>query len=356
MICLTTPSARVYGAIAVACLTLACSVGALAQSPPTPAYTVVKTVPLGAPDRWDYVFYGPFHRVYVAHGDRVNVVDGQSGALIGDITGMPGGAHGIAVSKAAGKGYTDDGKAGQVAVFDLKTLQVVKRIDAKPDADGMVFDETSGHIFVVDGDSKVLTVIDPATDGVVATVDAGEGLEAAVSGGNGKIYVNGAENKELLRVDVKTNAVDARWPIPGCASPHGLALDKAAHRAFVSCVNKVMTVVDTDSGAVLASLPIGQGTDSAAFDPKRKLAFSSNGDGTLSIIREVDPQTFVLAGMIKTAATGRTMDIDPQTGRLYIAAADIDHTAQTAPAPGGRPGRPRIVPGSLKLLFLDPAQ
>jgi YVTN family beta-propeller protein len=291
----------------------------------------------------------------VAHGDRVSVVDGQTGALIGEITGMPGGTHGIAISTASGQGFTDDGKAGQAAVFDLKTLQVVKRIDAKDDADGIVFDKPSGHIFVVDGDSKALTVIDPATDAVIATVDAGEGLETAVSGGDGKIYVDGAENRDLLRIDVKTNAVDARWPIAGCASPHGLALDKAAHRAFVSCVNKVMTVVDTDSGAVLASLPIGQGTDSAAFDPKRKLAFSSNGDGTLSIIREVDPQTFVSAGTIKTAATGRTMGIDPQTGRLYIAAADIDPNAQVPPGPGGRPGRPRIVPGSLKLLFLDPA-
>ncbi len=132
---------------------------------------------------------------------------------------------------------------------------------------------------MVDGDSKVLTVIDPKTDSVVATVDGGGGLEYAVSGDNGKLYVNGAENKEIVRVNTATNQVDAHWPIPGCTSPHGLAIDTASHRLFVSCVNAVMTVVNADTGAVLATLPIGKGTDGAAFDPKRKLAFSSNYEG-----------------------------------------------------------------------------
>jgi DNA-binding beta-propeller fold protein YncE len=131
----------------------------------------------------------------------------------------------------------------------------------------------------------------------------------------------------------------------------------AGHRAFVSCVNKLMTVVNTDTGAVIGAVPIGAGTDAAAFDPKRKLAFSSNGvDGTVTVIREVDPQTFVSLGEVKSAVTGRTMGIDPATGRLYIAAADIDASAPITPGPNGRPGRPKPLPGSLKLLFLDPAK
>jgi DNA-binding beta-propeller fold protein YncE len=192
-------------------------------------------------------------------------------------------------------------------------------------------------------------VIDPKTDSVITTIDGGGKLEFAVSDDRGSLYVNGEANKEILRVNTRTNTVDARWPIPSCTSPHGLAIDKTAHRLFSSCVNSVLVVVDTDTGAVIATVPIGKGSDDAAFDPKRKLVFSSNGlDGTLSIIQEKDANTFVPAATIKTSVSGRTMAIDPDTGRLYIAAADVD----PSPTPGGRP-RPR--PGSLKLLFLDPA-
>ena len=322
-----------------------------------PAYKVVRTVPLGAPERWDYVSFDPAsHRVYVSHGDRIDVVDGHDGKILGQVAGMPGGTHGIAVATAQGKGYTDDGKAGEAVAFDLKTFKVLCRIPAKDDADGIVFDGPSGHVFVIDGDSAAVTVIDPASDKVVKTIEMGGGLEFGVSGGNGKLYVDGAEKKELIRIDTASNAVDARWPMPGCTSPHGIAYDAAAHRAFVSCVNKVMTVVNTDTGAVLASLPIGAGTDSVAFDPKRKLAFSSDGvDGVLSVVRETDPNTFVSAGSIKTQITARTMGADPATGRLYLLTADIDPNAPVPPGPNGRPGRPKLLPGSLKLLFLDPA-
>ena len=329
------------------------SVGAsFAQAP---AYHVAKTAPLGAPDRWDYLVYdGPSHRLYVSHGDRLTVLDGKDGKVLGTVQSMPGGSHGIGIVTAAGKGYTDDGEAGEAVAFDLKTLKTGKHIKAKDDADGIAFDPSSGHIFVVDGDFKVLTVIDPKTDTAIATVDAGGGLEYAVSGNNGKLYVNGAENKEIVRVDTATNQVDAHWPIPGCTSPHGLAIDTASHRLFVTCVNAVMTVVNADSGAVMATLPIGQGSDGAAFDPKRKLAFSSNYDGTLSVVRETSPQKFESAGSIPTAITGKNMTIDPETGRLFVAVADIDPKAPVPLGRNGRPGRAKPLPGSLKILFLDP--
>jgi len=322
-----------------------------------PAYHVTKTVPLGSPDRWDYLVYdGPSHRLYVSHGDRLTVLDGKSGSVLGTVQGMPGGSHGIGIVAAAGKGYTDDGEAGEAVAFDLKTLKTGKHIKAQDDADGIAFDPASGHIFVVDGDSKVLTVIDPKTDTAIATVNGGGGLEYAVSGNNGKLYVNGAEKKEILRVDTATNQVDAHWPIPGCTSPHGLAIDTASHRLFVTCVNAVMTVVNADSGAVMATLPIGNGSDGAAFDPKRKLAFSSNYDGTLSVVRETSPQKFESAGSIPTATTGKNMTIDPDTGRLFVAVADIDPRAPVPLGRNGRPGRAKPLPGSLKILFLDPAR
>ena len=242
---------------------------ASAQAQAPAGYKVVKEVSLGAPERWDYVVYdAPSQRVYVAHSDRISVVDAQEGKLIGEVTGVSG-THGVGISN--GKGYTDDGEAGMAIVFDPKTLKVIKRIPAKPDADGIAVDSKSGHVFIVDGDSKMVTVIDAKTDTVLANIDAGGGLEYAVPGDDGKVYVNGAEKKEIVRIDVKTNAIDARWPMPGCTSAHGLAIDPAAHR-------------------------------------------------------------------------------------LFIAAADIDPKAPVPAGPNGRPGRPRPVAGSLKLLFLDPVR
>ncbi len=337
-----------------AALAIAAAAAAAAQAQAPPGYKVVKEVPLGSPERWDYVVYdAPSHRVYVAHSDRISVVDAKEGKLIGEVTGVSG-THGIGLSN--GKAYTDDGQAGQVIVFDPTTLKVLKRIPAKEDADGITVDPKSGHVFVVDGDSKVVTVIDPKTDTVLANVDAGGGLEYAVPGDDGKVYVNGADKKEIVRIDVKTNAVDAHWPIPGCTSPHGLAVDTAAHRLFVTCVNKVMTVVDATNGSVVATLPIGQGTDAAAFDPGRKRAFSSNGDGTLTVVAQNGPNNYSVAETVPTRVTGRTMGIDPASGRLFIAAADIDPNAPAPTGPNGRPGRPQPKAGSLKLLFLDPVR
>ena len=320
-----------------------------------PAYHVAKTVALGAPDRWDYVvFDAGSGRVYVAHGDRVTVVDGKSGAVLGQVEGMPGGTHGIGISAATGKGYTDDGKAAQAVAFDLKSFKTGARIPAKDDADGIAFDPTSGHVFVVDGDSATLTVIDPKTDTAIASIATGGGMEYAVAGDNGKLYVNGADKKEIVRIDTATNKVDARWPVPDCESPHGLAIDKAAHRLFPTCLNAVMNVVDTDTGKVVAKLPIGQGTDGAAFDPKRKLIFSANYDGTLSVIHEVDPDHYTAMGSIKTGISGKNMDIDPATGRLYVAMADVDPAAPVPPSKNGRMARRKLLPGTVKLLFLDP--
>ncbi len=191
-------------------------------------------------------------------------------------------------------------------------------------------------MFLADGDSKTVTVVDSRTDTVLANIDAGGGLEYAVVGDDGKVYVNGAEKKEIVRIDIATNKVDAHWPIPGCTSPHGLAIDTAGHRLFPTCVNKVMTVVDTASGAVVATLPIGQGTDAAAFDPVRKRAFSSNGEGTVTVIDAKDPSKPVVLETVPTRVTGRTMAIDPASGRLFVAAAEID---PKAPVPR-RPERP----------------
>ena len=332
---------------------LAPAAAATAASPAEPPnYHVSKVVPLGLPDRWDYVVFDPeSRRIYVAHGDRITIVDGRSGVLIGTVEGMPGGTHGVAVSRATGKGYTDDGKAGMVVEFDLTTLKVIKQIKAESDADGIVFDPSSGHIFVIDGDSGKLTVIDPKTDAIVATIEGGGGLEFGDTGNNGKFYVDGAENNEIVRVDTATNKADAHWAMPTCLRPHGLAIDRVHHRLFASCSNKVMVVMNADSGAVIATLPIGEGSDFAAFDPERGLAYSSNRDGTLSVVAEKSPDNFVALPAIPTQLGARTMAIDPKSGRIYLVTADMTINQTAAPADS----RHRYInPGSVRLLFLDP--
>jgi YVTN family beta-propeller protein len=343
---------RRFGILAAVLL---CAASVSAQAGDAPLYKVTKTVALGAPDKWDYVVFDPpSHRVYVAHGSEVTVVDGTDGTVLGNIGPFPGGTHGIATVAATGHGYTDDGKAGEAASFDLKTFAIVKTTPTAPDADGIVYDDVSGHVFVINGDSGSVTVIDPKTDSAITTIKVGGGLEFGVMDGKGKFYVDGSEEGVLYRIDTASNAVDARWPTPACVKSHGIAIDKETRRLFVSCANQVMLAVDADSGKVIATLPIGGFTDFAVFDPVRKRAFSSNGDGTLSVIEEKDANTIVPLATIPTAISARTMSIDPATGRLYLAAIDVTKVDPPA-TPGGRPHL-EVAPGSLKLLILDPVQ
>jgi YVTN family beta-propeller protein len=338
------------GAVAAAVL-----VGPAMGAPDAAPYKLTQTIALGAPDRWDYlVFDAPSHRIYVSHGTELSIVDSVSGKVIGTVGTFPGGTHGIAISHENGRGYTDDGKAGTASSFDLATLKVVKTTPAAPDADGIGLDPVSGHVFVINGDSGSITVIDPKTDAAITTIAVGGGLEFGAPDGKGHFYVNGADKQEMVRIDTATNKVDARWPIPACTSPHGLAIDAGTRRVFSSCENGVMLVIDADNGKVVASLPIGNFTDAASFDPVRKLAFSSNGDGTLSIFRETDANHFVALPTVTTQRTARTMALDPATGRLFLAAIDVTKVDPPT-TPGGRP-HITVAPGSLKLLFLDPAQ
>lgn len=337
-------------AVVLACYSIT---PAIAADQTAATYQLTRTVALGGGERWDYVVFDPSaKRVYVSHGDHVTVVDDDTGAVVGEIGTFPGGTHGIAISTETGQGYTDDGKAGVAIAFDLHALKPLTRIPTAPDADGIFYEPVTRHVYVINGDSGSLTVIDPATNAALSTITVGAGLEAGVVDRKGTIFVNGADKHEIVRIDAKTNAVTAHWPMPDCQRPHGLAIDRETRRLFSTCANAVLVVVDADTGANLATLPIGSGSDGAEFDPVRKLIFSSNGDGTVSVVREQDAQTFVPADAIKTVPSARTMAIDPATGRLFLVAADI---AKTDPptTPGGRP-RVTYVPNSLKLLYFDP--
>ncbi|HVV63966.1 MAG TPA: YncE family protein [Rhizomicrobium sp.] len=330
-----------------------------AQMPATaaaqaPLYRLVGTIPLGAGERWDYAAFDPSSgRVYVAHGDHVTVVDPNAGRTVGDIGTFPGGTHGIALAGEAKVGFTDDGKAGIAAVFDPATLKVTQRITVKPDADGIVFDPASGRVYVVDGDSGAISAIDPKTRAVVATISVGSGLEAASADGEGSLFVDGVERHDIVKIDTRDDKVVAHFAMPGCERPHGIAVDPKTRRVFATCVNKTMVVVDADTGANVASVPIGAFSDGVAFDPARKRVLSSNGEGMISVIEEKDANHFVSLGEIPTARSARTIAIDPATGRLFLPAAAID-PSQPAEQSGGR-SRPRYLPGSLKLLVFAPA-
>ena len=337
--------------VVVALCAFACADAAAADKP---LYTITKTIAIGVPDRWDLLTYdAQSHRVYVAHGDRVTVVDGKSGVLIGNIEGFPGGTHGVAVVPGTARGYTDEGESGTADSFDVKALKATGTIKADKDADAIVFDPASGHIFVVNSDPGKITVIDTRTDKVIATIDGGGKLEIGAADSAGKVYINGEEKREILRVDTKTNTIDARWQIPTCTNPHGLAIDAMSRRVFSTCENNVMVVVDADNGKLIAQLPIGSRTDGAAFDPIGRRAFSSNGDGTLTVISEKTPDSFVVLGNVPTMRGARTMTLDPKTGRLYLVAADMK--VNESVDPGDLRHRYSVVPGSAKLLFLDPA-
>lgn len=369
-------AAACSGSALLTCLSLP---ALAADSSSKDLYTITQRVTIGSPERWDYVVDdAASHRVYVAHGDRVTVVADDSGKVLGEVTGLAGGTHGIAIT--ADRGYTDDGRAGIAASFDLKSLQVTSRIKADDDADAMTFDPVSQHVFVVNGDPGTLTVIDPKTNQQVATVKIASKLEYAVPGGNGKLYVNDTEKHQIVRVDTKSNQVDARWPMSQCERPHGLAIDQKNLVLFSGCANSLLAVIDAKTGKEVANVPIGKGNDAVAFDPKRQRIFSSNGqDGTLTVIHEQSPTQFDVLATIPTADGARTMGINVDTGRLFLVTAKKDptKTATMPPPPAGGPGgaggpqgpggpggpggppgggrpMPAFVAGSTELLILDP--
>ena len=332
-------------ALALALTTL--SSASLAASSST--YVLDKSISLGAPDRWDYVVFDPqTKRVLVAHADRVAVIDGQTERLIGEVPGISGGTHGSAISVRTGQGFTDDGRNGKVIAYDLHTLKITKEILADSDADALALDPVTGKLFVVEGDPAALTVIDTKTDAPVATIKAGEKLEYAIPDGHGSIYVAGEGTGAVLKIDARSNKIVARWPTVGCTSPHGIDFDAHEQRVFMGCSNSVMVVVDATSGKTVATLPIGKGSDAVAFDPVRKRVFSSNGrDGTISVYQQRSANRYEPLATVGTMVSARTMAVDPGSGRLFVAGAEVDPSHM-------QNGRPGIKAGSLRLMIFKP--
>jgi DNA-binding beta-propeller fold protein YncE len=325
---------------------------ALSASDPVPPYKIVRQIPLGAPDKWDFLhFDSAANRVWVSHGTEVTMVDPVAGTVVGHLTDLDT-SHGVVIVPALGRGYADSSNTKSVTVFDPETLGGIATLPVGEDADAMAYDSVTQRVFVMDADGCAFTAIDAVGLKTLSTVPLGGKPESAVGDGTGKIYANVASTGELVRIDAASLKVETRWPLAGCTSPHGLAMDTKTRRLFVSCANQVMKVVSADDGKIVASFPIGRGTDAAAFDPVRRRAFSANADGTLSVIAENGPDSYVALPSVPTPPGARTIAIDPESGRVFLATGDVSRIE-----PPSQPGHnPHIVyvPGSLKLLILEP--
>jgi DNA-binding beta-propeller fold protein YncE len=251
----------------------------------TPKYHLLKKVDVGGTGGWDYLTYDETgHRVFISRMFYVMVLDGESGAKVGEIPNTPG-VHGIALAPDLGKGFTSNGHTNSVTIFDLKTLQLIGQAPTGKVPDAIVYEPVSKRVFTMNGRSNDSTAIDASSGRPVGTIPLSGRPEFAVADGKGTVFVNIADKHTLTAIDSQQLTVKSNWDMPGCEDPSGLSMDRQNRRLFAGCGNKVMAVVDADSGKLITTVPIGDGCDATAFDPKDALAFSSNGgDGTLTVV------------------------------------------------------------------------
>lgn len=302
--------------LASAALLFGCLLTAKADNPA--GYRLETQVPLPGGGGWDYVTVDAVaRRVYISHSTHVDVLDADSLKLVGTISDTPG-VHGIAVAPNAGRGFITAGGAGKVVVFDLKSLQKVVDVPAGKKPDAIVFDPATNRIFAMNGGSASSSAINVDDSKVVATIDLGGGPESGVADGKGNVWVNLEDQSQLVQIDSKNLSIVRRWPVAPCQSPSSMAFDAQNRRLFLGCRNHVMAVVDSDSGKVVSSYPIGDHVDSTAFDPDTKLVFNSLGEGNIAVFQQDSADAYTFLGNIPTAAGSKTMGWDSKTHRLLV--------------------------------------
>lgn len=316
------------------------------------SYKLAKTIPIPGEGGWDYLIAdSPNRQLYVSHSTEVDVVNLDSGTLVGKIPNTNG-VHGIAIADDLGRGFVSDGRDNQVTIFDLKTLNTIGTAKTGANPDGILYDPFSKRVFTFNGRSNDMTAIDAAAGNVVSTAPLGGKPEFPATDAKGNVYVNIEDKSEIVQFDPKTLQIKNRWSLaPQCDSPSGLAIDTSSRRLFPVCENKVMAIVDADNGKVITTVPTGAGTDAAGFDPGTKLAFASNGqDGTLTVIKEEAPDKYSVVQNVKTARGARTMALDLKTHTVYL--SDADYAPAPAPTTEAPRARPKMIPGSFKLLVV----
>ena len=336
-------------------LTFACGVFLLCTAAPpleSQSYHVARRYTLGGDGGWDYLALDTVgHRLFIAHQDRIIVVDPDSGKALGEIRGLNR-AHGVAFAYEAGRGFATSGADSTVTIFDLKSLRVLGHTMVPPDDDAVLYDPATKRIFTFNGDAHSATAIDAVSGKRVGDIELGAGPEFGVSSGDGKLFVNLEDKNSVAEIDAAAMRVKRQWSLAGCEAPTGLAIDRAHHLLFSGCRNKVMAISDAINGTLVTTVPIGQGVDACRFDPGTQLAFASNGDGTLTVVHEDTPTAFTVVANVTTKPGARTMELDLKTHRVFTATADFGPPpAATAKQP--RP-RPTVVPGTFTLLVLDP--
>jgi YVTN family beta-propeller protein len=313
------------------------------------SYRIADQFPIGGDGKWDYPSVdSKAQRLYLSRDTHVVVVNTQTGRMVGDIADTPG-VHGIALAPQLDRGYISLGKSDRVKVFDLKTLHVIATVEvgAKPDA--ILYEPQTRQVFAFNGHSNNTTVIDAASNQAVATIALGGAPEFARADGAGHVYVNIESTNELVALDAKRHEVTGRWPLPGCDRPTGLALDPVHHRSFSVCGSMTMSILDFATGRSVAIVPIGAGVDGAEFDAASQNAFSANGEGTLTVVHEEDPEHFTVAQILSTARGARTIALDSSRHKLYLPTARFEQAV--AAQPGERNGT--MVPGSFFVLVID---
>ena len=318
------------------------------SAPAKSGYHLLKKIQVGGEGGWDYLFVdGAARRLYVSRGTRVMVFDADTGKSVGEIPDTPG-VHGITIAPDFDRGFTSNGRDGSVTIFDSKTLKPISKVKVGLNPDCIMYDPATERVFAFNRASSSFSAINAKTGEVAAPVDLGGHPEFAVADGKGMVFVNLDNKSEIVAIDSKKLEVKAHWPVEPGEDPSGLAIDRKHMRLFSVCGNQKMVVMDATTGKVVATLPIGTGPDAAGFDPETNLAFSSNGEGTLTVIHQDSQDKYSVAEAVTTQRGARTMALDPKTHNVFLATAEFG--APPAPTPERPHPRGAMVPNSFVIL------
>ena len=285
-------------------------------------YSIVKKISIPGQGSWDYLTIDQAaRRLYVSHGTQVEVLDVDSGAIVGKIENTPG-VHGIAIAPELGRGFVSNGQSSTVTIFDLKTLKPIGDVPTGKKPDAIIYDPATSRVFAFNGGSNSATVIEAKDGKVAGTIDLGGGPEFAAADGHGYVYNNLEDEGLVLKINSRTLKVEQRWPTAPCASPSSMAMDRTHRRLFLGCRSKVMAVMNADTGQVITTLAIGDHVDATAFDAETQLIFNSNGEGTVTVIRQESPDKYSIVETVKTLPRAKTSALDPKTHQLFLSTAE----------------------------------
>jgi YVTN family beta-propeller protein len=328
-------------------LTTALMLAACAMQPPQ-GYHLAKSIPVAGEGGWDLVSVDSSARkVYIAHNTKVDVLDADSGEVLGAVAPIDG-AHGVAAVPEVGLGFATNGKSDKVTVFDLETLAVTGEIATGKKPDSIVYDPATKHVFAFNADSDNATVIDPAKARKIGAIALKGAPEFAVADGGGRIFLNLEDKHEMLAIDSRRMKVVKRWKLAPCTEPASLAMDRTNHRLFAGCNNNILAVVDAQSGHVITTLPVGKHVDATAFDAATHEIISTAADGTMTVIAQDDADHYHVTQTVKTPLRSKTFGLDENTHRLFVPSAAFGPAP--APSKDNPKSRPPVLPGTFNVL------